>query len=211
MSIAKEGIMQPKESVHHRADSIKPGYVRVSHVLKKYTSFAYIDPEVLDAKAYLGDCVHAAITDDCQGEFPMLTDKKQVGYYLSFDKWKEKMCPTFYQMEQRYYDDELKLTGEVDAIIRPMRSKDLVLIDYKCSAQANHDYFSRQATLYYHLLQVNGVQVVPYFLWIQLDKNGKLPKVHKYYLTDKMLAECIQDVKNYWKEHKQLDCNSQSN
>lgn len=203
--------MNDRESVHHRADTIKPGYVRVSQVLKKYTSFGHIDPEVLDAKARLGEIVHQAITDDCTGEFPLLSDKKQVGYYLSFAKWKEAMCPTFYQMETRYYDDDLKLTGEVDAVIRPLRSKDLVLIDYKCSASANHEYFSRQATLYYHLLQVNKVNVVPYFLWIQLDRNGKLPKVHKYYLTDKMLSECIQDVKDYWKENSQLDYNSLSN
>lgn len=186
------------ESVHQRADTIKPGYVRVSHVLKKYTSFGHIDPEVLQAKADLGTVVHKAITADCLGDFPMLTDKKQVGYYLSFDKWKRAVKPEVKKMEERYYDDELMLTGEVDAIVQLPGSDEHVLIDYKCSASVNHEYFSRQATLYYHLLQVNGVAVADHFLWIQLDRYGNLPKIHRYKLSQQTLSECIHDVKSYW-------------
>lgn len=192
------------ESDHHSADIIKPGYLRVSHVLKKYTNFSNIDPEVLNAKAELGTTVHAGITDDCLGEFPMFDDKKQVGYYLSFCKWKEATGATFKLMESRYYCEDLKLTGKIDAVAMIPTHEGLTLIDYKCLASPNHPYFERQAHLYCYLLHVNGIEVGDNFLWIQLDRNGKLPKVRSYTKNKKVLSECIQDVKDWWKAERLL-------
>lgn len=183
-------------------------YARVTEVLKPFTSFDHIDPVVLQRKAELGSHVHDAIHDCCRGEAPVLT-ANAYGYFESFQHWKDVIKPEFIRLEQRLYCKSLRLTGQLDALVK-MPYEDLpVILDYKTSSQESPTVWPMQAHLYNQLLKANGISCSDRFLFLKLNKDGKPPAAFVYYFDAYTHQVCMKAVHDFWKSHHvHVDINS---
>lgn len=174
-------------------------YVRVSTVLSSLQDFSHIPVDVLSAKADLGSSVHASIEDFLHGEFPIVTGR-EIGYFNSFCKWYEVMCPNVIHAERRYWDDLKSLTGQIDVIVKLKGHDESILVDWKTSAQESSLVWPLQAHLYFYLLKQNFISVAPYFFFIRLHPRGLLPYVHRYEFSEKTLSYVLHLVDSYWKK-----------
>jgi hypothetical protein len=174
-------------------------YVRVSDILAQLQSFDHIDPKVLEAKAQLGTNVHEAIGEFVQGDFPILESEKAVGYFRSYEEWHRASQPQYQRMEQRLFDDTLMITGQMDAIVT-INDKPNMLIDFKCSYQPNPEIWALQAHFYNYLCKVNGIEVHPQMIWINLQKTGKFPKLICIDYSEFTMQRCIDMANKFWED-----------
>lgn len=180
-------------------------YARVSDIIRPFVDFSHIDPEVLQRKADLGSQVHEAIDDFLKGSFPCLS-RKALGYFDSFRQWFYTLHPRFLVTEQRYYHKELRLTGQIDAIVVMPHEKVPVLVDYKTSSQESPVSWSMQAHLYKMLLLHNGHPVADRFLFLRLHKDGELPKAHIYHYDKDTETKCLMAISKFWKKKENNTC-----
>lgn len=177
-------------------------YARVSEILSPFNDFSKIDPSVLANKAKIGSCVHQAIADDIKGEFPAVGEEA-IGYFESYEAWRLQIKPTFLKSEIRYLDQDLMLTGQIDALIDiPNKSMLPTLVDFKTSAQESREVWPMQGHLYGYLLFKNGIMVEPRYLFVRLNKYGNLPDVFEYHYSANTYARCMDAVENFWKKNK---------
>jgi hypothetical protein len=178
-------------------------YVRVSEVLSCLQNFSHIPEKILHAKQLLGSNVHAAINDSILGEFPIV-DIRELGYFQSFEKWRDIANPVFVASEERYYDDLKMLTGQIDALIKFHQEEECILIDFKTSVQES-PIWRLQGHLYYHLLCQNfSCRISKRILFVKLDRHGDIPKIHEYKIDSTTLKYCLSLVDSYWKQ-KELE------
>lgn len=149
---------------------IKEGYTRVSEVVGWYKTIqlSKIDPETLKKKTELGSEVHEAIEGYYSGVFAPLPEKGK-GYFESFKLWNDSTNPNIICQEQRYYNDNLMLTGAVDMILQEGDRR--IIIDFKTSASIDRDGWSIQGSCYHHL-DGGEADIVRF---VKLDKDGKKP------------------------------------
>jgi hypothetical protein len=147
-----------------------------------------IDQGVLQRKADLGTSVHAAIAAHCRDEFIPVSAKED-GYLASYFKWEKdlKFIPSF--NEKRLYHEAMKLTGCIDMVIE--LDGMLYVTDFKCTVSADPVKWPLQGALYHLLATVNKIPVEKTTLFVQLDPDGGFPKVHKYTITDTLMASAI--------------------
>ncbi len=169
--------------------SIKEGYIRVSEILSQWNRFGKIKKEVLEHKAEIGTNVHEAIKAHQQGySFPLEEGR---GYFDSFYKWYfDTSFETIY-FGTRFYCERLFITGEVDSIIRFPHSKKLVLIDFKTSASQDELFWQLQGQFYHYLCTQAEIELDDKFMFIQLDKEGKMPKVHTFKSSSSLMNVCM--------------------
>jgi hypothetical protein len=183
-------------------------YARVTEViqwhLKKDEIPDYIK-ERRDRKGLIGTEVHAAIAEYIRGGFPIMGEESEP-YFESFLKWEEAIKPEFLETEQRYTSDFLRLTGQIDGLIKMSTLADPYLIDFKTSAQEGSVAWPMQGHLYGELMKENGVQVASRYLFVMLDKKGKLPGVYKYDFDPQILEESLIAVEYFWENEKKRDC-----
>lgn len=176
-------------------------YARVTEILSSFVSFSHINLDVLENKCRIGTNVHQAIADDVNESFPCLASD-EIGYFESFLKWKEFFNPFFKLIEQRLYCDKKKITGQIDALVCSEGKKTPLLVDFKTSAQESPITWPMQAHLYYHLLKENNISTENKFLFIKLDKSGKMPKVFNYSYDPNINAKCMKAIDSYWEMKK---------
>lgn len=187
-------------------DEIKPGYARVSDILKPYSNFGKIPPEILENKRRIGTTVHNAIYMHSQGIPMFLDDPRADMYFKSFLKWFGGFEIKFIANELRLYDEELKITGGIDAIIRFPNEDKIVLADWKtalCVTKQTALSWELQGTFYHHLLQVNHYEeVADRFIFIQLDDEGYLPRLKQFEFSTKIMAKCLSALDMYNHFHR---------
>lgn len=181
---------------------LKNGGIRVSSVLSMIPTRDFdgkwgypmqaIDQGVLQRKADLGSSVHAAIAAHCRDEF-MPVNAKEEGFLGSYLKWEKEMNLEPRLMEVRYYHESMKLTGCIDMLgsLPNQKPEEYYIIDFKCTVSADAVRWPIQAALYHLLCKARNIQVEKTALFVQLDPNGELPKVHKYVITDTLMAAAI--------------------
>jgi hypothetical protein len=173
-------------------------YARVSDILSPFNDFSSIDPAVLANKARIGTEVHQAIADDINDEFP-IPGPGCLGYFNSYLRWKGQLNPKFLQSEQRYFCDKKMISGQIDCLVDFGLISGLpTLIDFKTSAQESLETWTMQAHLYNHLLAENGIEVNPTFLFIKLNKEGKLPDVFSYHYSQNIRNKCYNAIDKFW-------------
>lgn len=153
--------------------SIKKGYTRVTEIISWLSAFWQVDPDLLDKRCLEGSQVHEAILADMLGDFYVLSGELQ-GFYRSYEKWKEIVNFELIEAEKRYYEDELKITGKIDALVK-IGGKTYIL-DFKTSKTASLKTWQLQGAFYKRLV---GEGIEPYVFFVQLKRDGSLPKVHK--------------------------------
>ena len=176
---------------------IKEGYTRVSDILGQWNHLSHIDPNVLENKCRIGTNVHNCISAEINSIYmPLEEDEK--GYYDSWLEWHEKYKKSiaFIANEKRFYCDEYKITGCVDAIIA-LEGEGQVLVDYKTSSTANKKIWALQAQFYIYLAGKNGYSLQGGAWFLKLKKNGKLPTQYSFYPTPDLWKTCKGAIFNY--------------
>lgn len=178
------------------SEEIKPGYTRVSSILSQWDRFGHIDKNILENKKILGTCVHEAIKEYflC-GFHPMESDIK--GYFLSFLKWYNDTSVNIIQSEERYYDEDNKITGCIDGLVQFPNDKEFVLIDFKTSVAEDKKFWPLQGQMYHDLMRKNGKELSNRFLFLILSKDGNLPKVCEYKTSNLYAEICRAAILTY--------------
>ena len=154
-------------------------YARVSEILAPFCHFENIDPEVLQKKAAIGTATHEAIAEVIKGDFPTIQGRPQ-RYLTSFLRWHKHMKPTYILSEERIFNDELMLTGAIDALALFPNEELPILVDWKTSARESPVTWCMQAHLYYKLCDLSGKHIQPRFLFVRLSDKMEMPMVHVY-------------------------------
>lgn len=183
---------------------IKKYYIRVTEMLKPWTSFGNIPQEIIDAKSEIGTNVHEAINMHVLGlPVPNLTEREQK-YFDSYLKWEEKEEPTFIHTEERYYDDDKMVTGQIDAVVNfPGRTQGRIL-DFKTSSKASLLHWHIQLGWYHLLCLKNGLKVDETACMLQLKDNGSAAKIHNFIIDTEITEICLSlhKVYNYFNPTK---------
>ncbi len=175
-------------------------YARVSDILKPFSNFSHIDPDVLKKKCNLGTHVHEAINSDIHEEFPLLWGEA-TGYFKSYEGWKAAINPIFLQSEQRYFDDKKMITGCIDGLIQLVGHELPILVDFKTSA-AESPAWILQGHLYHYLLRSEGRIASNRIFFLQLKRNGDLPILFEYKYSKNIMAKCNKAIDSFWKMRK---------
>lgn len=187
-------------------------HVRVSEILAQFKDFSSIDPRVLNTKANIGTEVHHNIHMHTKGLIPVYDswptfnyhtseitgwDDRGEGYFRSYLKYEEAVNPFYLSMEQRFYCDDLMITGQVDAI--QLNDDDQAfIIDFKCSYSVDLEMWSMQAHYYKYLTEKFGIHTADYFKFIQLKKDGSKPKIVEIKFDEEVMQRCIDEAILYW-------------
>jgi len=171
-------------------EDIKDGYTRVSAIISQWDKMSNIDPMVLERKTALGTNVHKAISDHYNGIPSVLTDEEGGKYFSSFLIWNEANKPVPVRIEERLYDDDLMITGCLDAILKFPDSDEIILIDWKTSYNADKLNWPLQASFYLSLLAKNGIHGLTKARFIKLDKLGDMPKEFEFIQSEYLLQTC---------------------
>ena len=167
--------------------------MRVSDILNQWSLTSNIPREMLERKGEIGTRVHDTIRDFIECIPAVLSEDEGGHYYRSFLLWYAKEKPAFQQTEERYYDDELKVTGRIDNVMMLPGKSEHILVDWKCSHSPNNIIWNLQANFYMHLLEHNGYAFKKgksRAMFIKLDKTGEMPKVYIYPYTEASVEAC---------------------
>ena len=187
---------------------IKPGYIRVSEILsivpsiisEKPTTFGYplhnIDQTVLSNKADIGSSVHAAIDHQAKGDFFPLKESEQ-GYYNSYLQWAKFVELKPIETELRLYEEGMKITGGIDMLAILKGSPKWRLIDFKCTVSEDAKKWSLQAALYSMIIAQNDMGIMLDALFVKLDKNGEMPEVYEYKITNELQVAALSFYNAY--------------
>jgi hypothetical protein len=177
---------------------ILPGYTRVSEILQQWDRFKGINRDIIDRKAKIGTNVHNAIKAYLELVPMFELNEEESQYFQSFLLWHDTVMPKTSLVEKRFYEDNLKITGCVDAVMLLPGDEGNVIIDWKCSAQASPAMWKLQSSFYMLLAMENDVpNLSSRSLFVQLDKEGRRPKIHEFHYDKNMLDTCVSAVNTY--------------
>jgi hypothetical protein len=172
-------------------EDIKPGYTRVTEMLSPWNNFDGIPAEILEAKRVLGTEVHELIRmfNEC---IPLVVvSGKKAPYFQSFLSWMLETKVSVRQNEVRLYDDQLMITGQIDALVKFPEKDDLIILDWKTSASYNKKTglsWALQGVFYHYLLTQNSTSNLSNtIMFVQLSSKGEMPKIREFeYSTELM-------------------------
>ena len=184
-------------------ETLREGYERVSDILGQWSLVSSVPPEILTAAAERGTRVHEAIRDFADGLPVVLPDDEGGQFYRSFLIWFAAEKPVFQFWEKRFYDDELMITGRIDAVM--LYKGQIVLVDWKTQRDPTPIIWNLQANFYMYLLRQAGHEFVTgsKALFVKLNKFGDMPQVYDYTFTERGLSACKACVEAY-REVKEL-------
>lgn len=141
-------------------DNVRDKYPRVSQILEKQTfaEMRSIPIERLVKAALRGTAVHNYCTTYLEKLFMPYIEEEYEPYVTAFTEWAEENVKEVIQTRRRFYDDDLKFSGEPDAILILNDSPMLTLIDIKATC-ATSKTWALQLGAYQHLCAKNGFNV----------------------------------------------------
>lgn len=178
-------------------EEIKEGYIRVTELLSPWKDLSMIPPQLLEEKAQIGTNVHEAIATHSLGIPTKDLTERENKYFSSYHKWNEKEKPEFFLREERFYDEELMLTGQIDAIVQFPEENVPTIVDFKCTASASKKHWSIQLGWYYLLARKNGIPVQRKAFCVQLNDKDKEPKIFTCLIENALLDICKALYQSY--------------
>ena len=171
-------------------------YLRVTHILYPFSGLQAIDPEIVANAAQRGTKVHQICEGIASGLGEIGVDNETWGYVESFKKWwgngLDVAC-----MEERFWDDELCLTGQVDFILKTPEG--LAIVDLKTSSRPSKTW-EAQGSAYAYLAKNAGYAIKKIF-FLHLNKHGKEPKIYEYPVDDSFFLAILRVFKHFF--HKE--------
>lgn len=170
-------------------------YPRVTEILRVYTNYDKVPPQILSNAASRGTTVHALCAGIAKGEWipDGMIGEEYAGYVKSFRKWADAQVVKFVVIEKRYADEAEQFTGQLDFVIQGT-DEQLHLVDIKTSARPQKTYPIQMAA-YDKLLRNHKIDVKSAML-VYLDKDGEFPEIQ-------VLDDLTEELHVF---HAALDC-----
>lgn len=173
----------------------RENYRRVTNILYPFSGLDKIDPEIVACAARRGTKVHEICEGIIQGLGEFGVDDETSGYVESFKKWWSKGHDVVL-MEQRFWDDELKITGQVDMILRTPDG--LAVVDLKTSYRPSNTW-EAQGSAYAYLAKKAGHDIKKIF-FIHLNKYGNEPKIYEYPVDDSFFLAILRVYNHFFQK-----------
>lgn len=154
-------------------------YTRVTAVLYPFSGLHKLDPDVVAHAAERGTKVHKICEAIMSGLGEIGVDDETRGYVESFKIWWDQGIEVV-EMEKRFWDEDLKITGQVDLIIKTPEG--LAIVDLKTSSKPSKTW-EAQGSAYGYLAKKAGYDIKKIY-FLHLNKQGKKPKLHEYAVDD---------------------------
>lgn len=171
----------------------RENYLRVTEILYPFSGLDKIDSEIVAHAADRGTRVHQICEAIVAGIGEFGIDEELSGYVESFKKW-WNLGHKLISMEQRFWDDQLHITGQVDLIIDTPDG--VAIVDLKTSSKVSKTWMG-QGCAYAYLAKNAGIQVKK-ILFIHLNKFGKPPKIHEYEIDESFFLSCLKVYKHFF-------------
>lgn len=169
-------------------------YTRVTTILYPFSGLDRIDEEIVRSAGIRGTKVHKICELIIQGFGEIDVDEETFGYIESFKKW-WSLGHEIESVEQRFWDDELQITGQLDLIIKT--SCGLSVVDFKTSYKHSKTW-EIQGCAYAYLAKKCGYDIQN-IQFIHLNKTGKQPKIFQYTVNDNLFFSVYTTWKHFYK------------
>ena len=174
---------------------LRDKYLRVTSVLYPFSNLQHINPEILARAAARGTKVHKICEAIVKGLGEIGVDEETWGYIESFKKWWETDIQVV-MIEKRFWNDALRLTGQVDFIINTPEG--LAVVDIKTSSRPSKTW-QAQGNAYAYLASKAGHDIRKIF-FLHLNKHGKKPKLIEYPVDHSFFLAIFRTFLHFYQE-----------
>lgn len=173
-------------------NEIPSGYNRVTEILYPFSGLSAIDPDIVANAAARGTKVHEICEGIARGlgDFGVSDDVKP--YVDLFKMWWNDEIKVV-SIEERFFCDELKITGKIDFIIETPEGH--VIVDIKTSYKESKTW-PLQGSAYAYMANKAGYNIVG-IQFLHLNKLRKKPKIISYENQFDLFKKCL-DVYRYF-------------
>lgn len=147
-------------------------YLRVTEILNPFSGYALIDPDVLQRAADRGTKVHEHLNCILKDVGLWGLDQCHRGYIDSARYFIDEIKDV-HATEQRFFDDNLMITGQCDLICEYQSKK--TLVDWKTSYAINKTW-NAQGSAYANMARSSGYNIEQ-VIFVKLSKDGKDPQI----------------------------------
>lgn len=172
-------------------------YTRVTTVLEPFSGLKHIDPEILKKAGERGTAVHSICDAIISDMGSPIHDERLSGYIESFKSWKGDK--KFLDKPERFYCDDLMLTGECDAIYEENGKH--ILVDFKTSVKENQTW-GLQGSAYFYLANKAGYNIHR-IEFVKLCKQGGEATIFLYEQNFKLFRACLDVYRHFFKDKKE--------
>lgn len=112
-------------------------YTRVTAILSRYSDFSAIDPDTLARAADRGTRVHNYCEMYANNIFIPSVDDDCKNYFEAYQRWFDSHVEHVLLVEKRIYNDDYRITGQIDLIAKIKGDDDYSIIDIKTPATSS--------------------------------------------------------------------------
>jgi len=170
-------------------------YLRVTNILYPFSGLKDIDQAVVDNAARRGTLVHLICEAIVSGFGDCGNDEETEPYIESFMHW-FNTNPEIIVMEERFFDDDLKITGKCDFIIKTPEG--LCVVDLKTSYQESKTW-PVQGNAYAYLASKHGHDIKK-IQFIHLSRRGEPPKTIEYPVDHSLFLDTYRVYKHFYEK-----------
>ena len=149
---------------------------RVTEILEPHTDFSKVPESTLEQAAYRGTKVHQSCAAYAQKLWAPIP-QEYAGYFFSFQTWFDEYVEEVVYVEKELIDPIYGFVGHIDFYGR-LKSLGRALLDWKTPITL-YKQWKIQLSAYGRLLEVDKKKV-DVVASLQLDPNGKTPKMVRY-------------------------------
>lgn len=165
-----------------------PGYRHVTDIIDVFQKFS-IPKKKLEEAADRGSRVHEAITAKMSDEFYVESEDTEK-YIEAFANFSYKYNFEKVLVKKRFFDEKLMITGEIDCLLKFEGDPYPTIVDFKTSRSENAPMWTLQGTFYKYLCDMNGIQTMNTFKFLQLGGSYGMFFVRDYKYTDEGWDVC---------------------
>jgi len=184
----------PKKLYSVNEKKSRENYTRVTSVLYPFSGLEKIDAQIVAHAAERGTKVHKICEGIIQGLGELGVEEETRPYVESFKQWWEKGHEVI-MMEQRFWCDELEITGQVDLIIKTPEG--LAIVDLKTSRKPSATW-AAQGAAYAYLAKKAGHDIQKIF-FLHLLRTGKEAKIYEYPIDDSFFFAILRVWNHFYK------------
>ncbi len=175
-------------------------YTRVTTILYPFSGLKDVDPDILANAANRGTKVHNICEAIIRGFGEIGVEDETWGYVESFKQWWNAQTHSeshgVIDIEKRFFNDELQLTGQVDLILNTHTG--IAIIDFKTSSRPSKTWAAQGAA--YAMLAKQAGYDIKHVYFLHLNKHGKEATIHEYPIDDAFFLAILRTYQHFYKE-----------